>query len=65
MNWISVNDDMPYDDEEVIFTDGKDWWKGHVGGYYDYGQDRRIYPVWWESGQVVSDVTHWARVVLP
>ena len=55
MEWIRIEDDLPEDLENVLFTDGKDVYKGYINksvwGEWNY---------WFSISDVgIEDVTHW------
>ncbi len=65
MDWNSV-ETLPDDYVEVVFTDGRKWYKGHIGTGYDYVKDVSVHPVWiTESADVIEGVTHWFEPTLP
>ena len=66
MNWISVKDDLPEKDMEVLVTDGKTWKIATFCDKYDYAADKLYENVWFIDGYLeLSYVTHWINIELP
>lgn len=60
MKWIKVEDQMPRAAEDILFTDGKEIYKG-ILETYEFGED----PVFfneadnWRDDSWPEDITHW------
>lgn len=54
MEWIKIEDDFPEDLEHVLFTNGKDIYKGYRNAFM-WGNC-----YWFSvSEEAIEDVTHW------
>ncbi len=61
MDWIKCVDRFPEEFEDVLFTDGKDVFKGHL---YNSGLDDFI--LWFSvSESTIDNVTHWMLLPNP
>jgi|FreactcultuFSWF8_1027224.scaffolds.fasta_scaffold19388_2 hypothetical protein len=67
MKWIKVEDKLPVPCIDILFTDGKKWYKGWLDTYEPLED-----PVFYndESNKIGSDhwpenITHWAIPELP
>lgn len=59
--WVSVKDKLPEDLENILFTDGKDVYKGHISKSY-LEEDHYWYSV---ADHAVEGVKHWMPLPKP
>lgn len=59
MEWISVEDSLPENMEDVLFTDGKDIYHGYIMYEYEIGETNDPARWYTSSDCNVDMVSHW------